>query len=244
MSILNGVKKRSTMEEEDAELVDIAIGEGKRISKLIRSLQDFNRPSSGVFAIMDIHQSLDAIILLHKNDFAKKRIEVKTYYAPDLPPITAVADQIKQVFFNLLTNAADACQNRGGIITISTVRENSKVTIAIKDSGVGIAPADRDNIFRPFYTTKPEVKGIGLGLSISYGIVKNIRVKSALTACRVRAQRLPLCSPSRVTRPSVFSPLVHPHGKTGIIDKGQALLWLHAVKKVIDALMRPTLDAD
>ncbi len=172
MSILNGVKKRSTMEEEDAELVDIAIGEGKRISKLIRSLQDFNRPSSGVFAIMDIHQSLDAIILLHKNDFAKKRIEVKTYYAPDLPPITAVADQIKQVFFNLLTNAADACQNRGGIITISTVRENSKVTIAIKDSGVGIAPADRDNIFRPFYTTKPEVKGIGLGLSISYGIVK------------------------------------------------------------------------
>lgn len=183
LSILNGVKKRATMEEEDAELVDIAIGEGKRISKLIRSLQDFNRPSSGVVAIMDVHQSLDSIILLHKNDFAKKRIEVATDFSPDLPPITAVADQIKQVFFNLLTNAADACQNRGGTISISTVRENDKVAIAIKDSGVGIAPAELDNIFRPFYTTKPEVKGIGLGLSISYGIVKKhkgeIRIDSS-----------------------------------------------------------------
>ncbi len=172
LSILNGVKKRATMEVEDTELVDIAIDEGKRISKLIRSLQDFNRPSSGVVAVMDVHQSLDSIILLHKNDFVNKRIEVTTDYAPDLPSIAAVADQIKQVFFNLLTNAADACQNRGGSITISTERENNKVAIAIKDSGIGIAPAELDNIFRPFYTTKPEVKGIGLGLSISYGIVK------------------------------------------------------------------------
>ena len=182
LSILGGVKKRAIMEAEDAELVDIAIGEGKRISYLIRSLQDFNRPTSGIIATVDVHQSLDSIMLLHKNDFTQKRITMKTDYAPDLPTIGAVSDQIKQVFLNLLTNAADACQNRGGIITVSTRQEDDKVAIAIKDNGVGIRSEDIDNIYRPFYTTKPEVKGIGLGLSISYGIVKKhkgeIRIES------------------------------------------------------------------
>ena len=182
LSILSGVKKRAIMEAEDAELIDIAIGEGKRISYLIRSLQDFNRPSSGVVATMDVHQSLDSIILLHKNDFTQKRIVMHTDYTPHLPTISAVSDQIKQVFLNLLTNAADACLNRGGVITVSTRQEDDKVVVAIKDNGVGIRPEDIDNIYRPFYTTKSEVKGIGLGLSISYGIVKKhkgeIRIES------------------------------------------------------------------
>lgn len=183
LSILNGVKKRWTiLEEEDRELLGLAISECNRMKDLISSLQDFNRPSSGRQVIMDVHMVLDSLLLLHKSDFNRRRISVVLDYAKELPQIFAVPDQIKQVFLNLLTNAADACYKSGGVIKISTWQENDRVAVAIKDNCMGIKPEQIEHIFRPFYTTKPEVKGTGLGLSVSYGIVNKhkgeIRVES------------------------------------------------------------------
>lgn len=182
LSVLKGVKKRAILEEEDGQLLDAAINESDRIKDLIRGLQDFNRPSSGRKAVMDVPQSLDSLLLLHKSDFYGKQISVVRNYAENLPYILAVPDQIKQVFLNLITNAADACDKSGGVITVSTWREDDRMAVAIKDNGVGIKPEDMERIFQPFYTTKAEVKGTGLGLSISYGIVKKhhgeIRVES------------------------------------------------------------------
>ena len=184
LTVLKGLQKRAIMEEEDRELLDGAIGEGDRIKNLICNLQDFNQPSSGKEAFMDVHKALDALLLLHKSDFNGRQIAVVRNYAEKLPLIVAVPDQIKQVFLNLLANAADACLQSGGVITVSTRQEDKKVAVAIQDTGVGIKPEEMEHIFRPFYTTKPEVKGTGLGLSVSYGIVKNhqgeIRVKSQL----------------------------------------------------------------
>ena len=103
-------------------------------------------------------------------------------YAERLPQIMAVPDQIKQVFLNLLTNAADACQRPGGVISVHTRQQGDRVEVVISDTGIGIRPEDMELIFQPFYTTKPEVKGTGLGLSVSYGIIKShdgeIRVTS------------------------------------------------------------------
>jgi signal transduction histidine kinase/AmiR/NasT family two-component response regulator len=182
MSILKGLKRRAILEEEDKELLDVAIAETERMKNLIRSLQDFNRPSLGKKELMDVHGSLDAILQLNKSDFNRKRISVVRNYAEGLPQILAVPDQIKQVFLNLLTNAADACREAGGEISISTCREDDRVVVAIKDTGIGIDPSVMEQIFRPFFTTKSEVKGTGLGLSISYGIIKKhhgeIRVES------------------------------------------------------------------
>ena len=173
MSVLKGLKKRAILEEEDKELLNAAIDESERIKKLIRSLQEFNRPSSCRKVVMDVHTSIDSLLLLHKSDFKNKRISVEQHYAERLPQIMAIPDQIKQVLLNLLTNAADACQQLGGIITIRTWQEGERVAISIKDTGVGIQPEHLDLIFQPFYTTKAEVKGTGLGLSVCHGIVKN-----------------------------------------------------------------------
>ena len=182
LSILKGLRKRAILEEEDRALLEAAIGESDRIKELIRGLQEFNRPSSGRIMPMDVHAALDSMLLLHKSDFKGKRITVERNYAERLPQICAVPDQIKQVFLNLLTNAADACRQPGGMITVSTRQEDSRVAISIKDSGIGIKPEEMALIFQPFYTTKPEVKGTGLGLSVSYGIVEShggeIRVES------------------------------------------------------------------
>jgi signal transduction histidine kinase len=113
------------------------------------------------------------VLLLNKSDFSKKEISIELDYAPHLPQVEAISDQIKQVFFNLLANAADACSPGGGRITIRTWQENEEmVAVSFQDTGVGIRPEDMDFIFQPFYTTKAEVKGTGLGLSVSYGIIQ------------------------------------------------------------------------
>jgi len=173
LSILKGLKKRAVLEEEDRILLDAAINESDRIKALIRQLQDFNRPSSDRKAPMDVHQSLSAMLLLHKSDFQGKRIRVTLDYAERLPHILAVPDQIKQVFLNLLANAADACPPTGGMIAVATGVIGGRVAVSVTDNGTGIAPEHIELIFQPFFTTKPEVKGTGLGLSVSYGIVKN-----------------------------------------------------------------------
>ncbi|GAB6193301.1 PAS domain-containing sensor histidine kinase [Desulfocastanea catecholica] len=172
MTIIRGVKKYAPLEKEEVELVDLALHECQRMKNLILSLRDFNRPSSGKKTLTDVHNSLDAIMILQKSDFNSKQISVVLNYAENLPQIMAVSDQIRQVFLNLLTNAADACHKGGGVITVSTWQENDRVAVAIKDNGVGIKPGEMEHIFRPFFTTKPEVKGTGLGLSVSYGIIK------------------------------------------------------------------------
>ena len=122
---------------------------------------------------MDLHQSLDALLLLQKSDLNGRRITVVRNYAEQLPQILVVPDQIKQVLLNLLANAADACPQSGGVITISTWQKGESVAVAIKDTGTGINPEDMEQIFQPFYSTKGEAKGTGLGLSVSHGIIQD-----------------------------------------------------------------------
>ena len=173
MTVLKGLKRAGTLEGEEIPLLDLAIGEIERMKNLIRNLSDFNRPTSGRKVITDLNRTLESVLLLMKNDLSRKGITVLCNYEKQLPQIMAVPDQIKQVILNLLTNAADACKDVSGEISISTWRENEKVAMAVKDTGIGIKNADLEHIFRPFFTTKAEVKGTGLGLSISYGIIKN-----------------------------------------------------------------------
>ena len=182
LTILQTFNKCLKLEEEDRILLDLAIAESQRMKSLIRSLQDFNRPSEGRKIFMDVHVCLDSVLLLLKSDFKRKKITTELNYAERLPQILAIPDQIKQVLFNILNNAADACLQTGGTITITTWQEEERICMAIKDTGKGIKAENIDRIFQPFYTTKSVVKGTGLGLSVSYGIVRNhggeIRVES------------------------------------------------------------------
>ncbi len=183
MTVIHGVKRRASLSEEDAELMTMAVGECNRMRDLIKSLQDFNRPTSGRKAPMDIHAAIDSLLLLGKKEYTTRKIIIEKRYAEKMPQIKAVADQLKQVFLNLLNNAADSCDG-GGTITVETETLGEKIVVRIHDTGTGIKPEDKDHIFEPFFTTKPEVKGTGLGLSVSYGIIKKhgggIEVESEL----------------------------------------------------------------
>ncbi len=174
LGIISGVARRATLSKEDTKLIAEAIGECKRMRDLVNSLQDFNRPTTGRISSMDIHATIENLLLLSKKEYNTKGITIETNLTKDMPQIKAVADQIKQVLLNLLNNAAYAC-DRGGTITIETEVLEENVYVRIHDTGAGIKQEYINRIFEPFFTTKPDIKGTGLGLSVSYGIIQKHR---------------------------------------------------------------------
>lgn len=170
-NVLVRLKEKGKLNSDNLEFTQLALQECDRIKRLIKDLQDFNRPTSGIMTQIDLHNTIDSMLMLTKKEMANKQIAVHKKYAGNLPNLLAIADQIKQVLLNLLGNAMEACSS-GGQITISTNKSANHIIIKIADTGSGIKPDDLPHIFEPFFTTKSAVKGTGLGLSVSYGIIK------------------------------------------------------------------------
>ena len=168
---LEQVQQGTTMEDSLKELVELSINESNRIMNLAHQLKDFYRPTSGTPQPLNLHNAIDDMLMLKKNDFNKENIQLTKEYVECLPDVRVVEDQFKQVILNLLQNSNEACK-KGGAITIRTKVLNSNVEVEIEDIGQGIKQQHMEKIFDPFFTTKGEVKGTGLGLSVSYGIIK------------------------------------------------------------------------
>lgn len=169
---LRDVQQRLGPDSEDKKLLHLAENECDRMRKLIRDLQQFNRPTTRQKTVFDLHRILEEILTLNHNFLSKRRIVLKRVYAPSPILVTAVEDQIRQVFINLTINAADAMAQQGGTLTIGTFAGVDDVKVCVQDSGSGIAPENLGRIFEPFFTTKAAVEGAGLGLPVSYGIVR------------------------------------------------------------------------
>lgn len=173
MTIIKGIGQYAELSDKESELLNLALQECKRMAGLIANLQDFHRPSTGKVEPVNLHVILDALLLMVKKEYHNRKITVVKEYGGELPPIDGVVDQLKQVFLNLLNNAADACERGGGTITVSTeLLEGEKVAVRVRDTGVGIDPGNIPHIFQPFFTTKAARRGTGLGLPVSWGIVK------------------------------------------------------------------------
>lgn len=171
-NVLEGILKRQAMDEKNMAMVKLAIKECDRVARLTKDLQSFNRPTSGIMTSVNIHETIDDMLLLVKKEFKQKKIIVEKRFCPDLPQIKGVTDQIKQVVLNVLNNAGGSIGQEGGTVTITTENRGKEIAIRIGDTGIGIKAEDMDKIFEPFFSTKPTVKGTGLGLSVSYGIIK------------------------------------------------------------------------
>lgn len=141
-----------------------------RVKQIVQNLKDFSHvDTADEWHLADLHQGLDSTLNIVNNEIKYKAEVVKEY--GDLPEVECLPSQLNQVFMNLLVNAAHAIEERG-TITIRTGRKGDEVWVEIADTGKGIAPENLMKIFDPFFTTKPIGQGTGLGLSLSYGIVK------------------------------------------------------------------------
>lgn len=142
-----------------------------RVKRIVQDLKDFSRmDTSGDWQWTDLHQAIDSTINIVGNE-VKYRAEIVKEYGV-LPEVQCLPSQMKQVFMNLLVNAAHAITGDRGVITIRTHAEGGRVVLDFADSGSGIPEAIRNKVFDPFFTTKAVGKGTGLGLSLSYGIIQ------------------------------------------------------------------------
>jgi len=146
----------------------------KRIMAIMSSLRSFARLDEAAFQEVDLHEGLESTITLLQHEM-KNRIEVVRDYG-DLPRIGCNANQINQVFMNILVNAVQAVEGNG-TITIRTERVEDHVVVKVTDTGPGISAADQKQIFDPGFTTKGVGVGTGLGLSICFKIIEGHRGK-------------------------------------------------------------------
>ncbi len=142
----------------------------ERIAKIVRSLGDFARVHTSGKAMSHISEILDRTLSLVKYDKRFKHIEFNKY-ADGIPELLVNADQIQQVFLNLILNSLDAMPD-GGRLDIRMQANDVFVEIQFRDTGTGIDPSIVDKIFDPFFTTKPLSRGTGLGLNICSTIIK------------------------------------------------------------------------
>jgi signal transduction histidine kinase len=143
----------------------------ERVKQIVHSLKDFSRSDEGgEFVAADLRQCIESTLNVVNNEI-KYKAEVRKEFAA-LPPVECRPSQINQVVMNLLVNAAQAIDQRGEIVVRTALHEGGAL-IEISDNGNGIAPQNLHRIFEPFFTTKPVGQGTGLGLSLSYGIVKD-----------------------------------------------------------------------
>jgi C4-dicarboxylate-specific signal transduction histidine kinase len=165
----------------------------QRISEIVGQMSRLSKLPEMDIKECNINDIIDSSLEIIKYDRKVKGIKIKKELAEGLPPVHVDEGYLSQVFINLILNAADAIDGMG-TITIRSMRENNSVTVEFADTGVGIPEEYLDNIFDPFFTTKE--KGTGLGLPISYEIIKRfggeIRVKSQKGRGSVFSVILPL----------------------------------------------------
>ena len=147
-----------------------------RSTKLVKNLLDFARQSSPKFQQTNLNAVINRAYDLASHSAALQHVGVIKELDPALPDITADADQLQQVFTNLILNAIQAMP-QGGKLYLRTSANDKKIKIEVEDTGTGISPENMNKLFTPFFTTKREVKGVGLGLAISYGIVQRHKGK-------------------------------------------------------------------
>jgi two-component system, NtrC family, sensor kinase len=146
--------------------------QAERASDIVNNLLNFSRTgNASEFGEVDINRVLDDTLQLLEPQMRRSQIEMVRLYDPDLPKAFGNAGKLQQIFTNLLLNARDAIPD-GGRITLSTSYEEGRINISVADTGIGIASENLSKIFDPFYTTKGVGRGTGLGLAVSYGIVK------------------------------------------------------------------------
>jgi PAS domain S-box-containing protein len=159
--------------EEFHRYLELVAHESSRCGQIVSNLLSFSRQQEMERRPLDINDVIRSVILLCKHRMQLQNIAIQEKFDPDLPEITGDYNQIQQCIMNLIFNAMEAMPD-GGTLTLSTSfkRKNRMIHIEISDTGCGIPQENLSIIFEPFFSTKEESQGVGLGLSVVYGIIR------------------------------------------------------------------------
>jgi len=152
--------------------LNLIIEQGNIAKQVVENLLGFARITEGLEDVVDINQSVDKVINVVRNTLKTKEIVLRKEIPGDLPSVQCDAREFQQVVFNLINNAISAMEKKGGTLTLNAAEQDARVVFSVHDTGEGIPDEIKPLIFDPFFTTKKAGEGTGLGLSLSYGIVK------------------------------------------------------------------------
>jgi PAS domain S-box-containing protein len=170
-----------------SEYLSLMETETRRISQIVSNLLAFSRQSKMEMKSLNLNQLIDKTLLLSANLLKIDGVKVDKRLDPNLPDLVGSEDRLQQVFMNFISNAAEVMEtNGGGVLNIATEHslQEGKIFVSFQDTGTGIASENLTRVFEPFFTTKKRGKGVGLGLSVAYGIIQehggSIDVKSKM----------------------------------------------------------------
>jgi signal transduction histidine kinase/HAMP domain-containing protein len=172
-------KEKSSFNLADfEELLNTIEESAHRCIKITRSLLDFSHASKGDFNPVRINDVVEKVLTFVGHDMSLENIKLEQFLEPDLPAVMGDHQLLQQVFLDIVSNARWAIRKKsgkdGGNITIKTWfdRQEKGINITISDNGIGIAKENQEKLFEPFFTTKDVGEGTGLGMAITYSIVK------------------------------------------------------------------------
>jgi PAS domain S-box-containing protein len=185
--------------DQFTKYLDLMETETRRTSRIVSNLLAFSRQSKMEPRRLDINRLIEQTLFINSNLLKISGVKVEKNLNPNLPELVGSEDQLQQVFMNLVSNAAEAMEaSGGGVLKVTSkllAREN-KIQINVNDTGPGIAYVNISKLFEPFFTTKKKGKGVGLGLSVAYGIIQehggSIFVRSTVGNGATFQVRLPL----------------------------------------------------
>lgn len=162
------------LEDEAREDLNRILRDAERCKDTVKELLEFARQTRYEMRPLDINKAIVRTLFLLENQTLFQNIKIERQLDEGIPPVHGDNQQLNHLFMNIILNAAQA-MNGNGTLTVSTRRgaNNKRAHIAIADTGPGIPPDVMPQIFDPFYTTKKEGEGTGIGLSLVYGIVEN-----------------------------------------------------------------------
>jgi signal transduction histidine kinase len=173
---VEGLLAKTPPDDPRRKPLEVIDQEVARMARLVGNLLQFSRAGRDQVSTVDVCEELTKTIELTDHHLRKRQIRVEPDFAPGVPPIYADRQHLRQVFLNLVTNAADAMPAGGRLVPRVRTGELPgpvpAVVVEVSDTGVGIAPEDLPRVTDPFFTTKEEGKGTGLGLAICKRIVR------------------------------------------------------------------------
>jgi signal transduction histidine kinase len=172
-SCLDTALKRTRGDSRIRELLQVAYEEVTRMSHLTRQMLNFHRTSivEEPRTSIDLRELLDQTLKISRETLEKSGIKLAINTSDNNIPVLCSPEKIKQVLINIILNARDAMP-AGGTLSVNMQAKNGTAYVSFTDTGVGIPPEHLKKIFDAFFTTKSEVRGVGLGLSVSYGIMQ------------------------------------------------------------------------
>jgi len=203
MNTLELLKTEIPADNKRRKILEMALSETIRLSDLLRKMLSFSKPDQEERHSVDLNSVLDEILLLHEKQLKENDINIAVSFAEGLGRVIASKNQLRQVFLNMVANARDAMP-AGGTLSVVTGGDTDKVWVEISDTGTGIREEYLAKIFDSFFTTKGEVKGVGLGLSVCYGFIKDhggdIEVKSRVGEGTTFTISLPVHSAAKASK--------------------------------------------